>query len=81
MHIQELADLDFFAVGTKVRGEYHGKAFIGVVTESRGHTMNRSMLYSIDLDETIMLYQTECNRILFATNEPNANHADWIAVI
>ncbi len=44
-------------VGERVKGDYFGQPYVGVVTsDSRPHTMNSSYMHFIDLEQPITVY-------------------------
>jgi hypothetical protein len=59
-----------FQVGERVRGIYHGVAYIGTVAFGRAHTLNSSYKHYIDLDTPIVLYGATRTEIIVSVFEP-----------
>jgi hypothetical protein len=63
-----------FSTGARVKGIYHGRAYVGVVVCGRFHTMNNSYMHTIVLDSPITVFGTERHRITVSILEPKEAH-------
>jgi hypothetical protein len=58
-------------VGAKVKGEYYGEKYSGVVTYGRPHTMNDSYLHFVKLDAPIIVFSAEREAIVITSGKEN----------
>jgi hypothetical protein len=59
-----------FQVGERVKGIYHGAAYVGTVAHTRAHTLNQSYKHYIDLDSPIVVHGATRTEIIVSVFEP-----------
>ena len=69
--------MNIYKDGEKVKGQYYGLKFTGVVNYGRPHTMNDSYLHFIDLDTPIIVFGAERDGIVLTTGGENTIEANF----
>jgi hypothetical protein len=69
--------MNIYKDGEKVKGQYYGVKFTGVVNYGRPHTMNDSYLHFIDLDTPIIVFGAERDGIVLTTGGENTIEANF----
>ena len=68
--------MNIYKDGAKVKGQYYGVKFTGVVKYGRPHTMNDSYLHFIDLDTPIIVFGEERDGIVLTPGGENTIEAN-----
>ena len=63
-------------VGEKVKGEYYGENYSGVVDHGRPHTMNDSYLHFVKLDAPITVFGSHRDGIVITSGKENTIEAN-----
>ena len=68
--------MKIYQVGEKVKGQYYGEKYTGVVEYGRPHTMNDSYLHFVKLDAPIIVFGAQRDGIVITSGEENTIEAN-----
>ncbi len=57
-------DYESLTRGSRVKGQYYGEIFYGVITDYRYHNMSHQIIYNVKLDHPIMIFGNTRDEIL-----------------